>query len=75
MLFYGWIVVEEAAPGMKPQVLVEWTEGTERKRVYMDSRGESGCAEAIEWWDKRLRQQVTLEPTIRGLYRVKGRAQ
>lgn len=70
-MYHGWIVVDEAAPGMRPQVLVEWVEAGERKREYMKARGESGCTEAIEWWDNRLKQPVTLEPTIRGCYRVK----
>ena len=66
----GWIIVDQASPGLKPSVWVEWNEQDGRKQLYMKARGEAGCAEAVEWWEKRLAQTIILEASLRGCYRV-----
>jgi hypothetical protein len=68
--YHGWIVVEEEI-GITASVSTEFIEADgQRKRVFMTRRGNSGCAEAVEWWDKRLGRTCFLEPTLRGCYRV-----
>lgn len=67
--YLGWIVVEEPAPGMNPQVYVEFDNGHERERIFQ-GYANSGCTKAIEWWDGRVGGAVSLTPTIKGCYRV-----
>lgn len=75
-VYYGWILVEDGGEGFKEYVSVEWNEGDERKRFRGSSgledgwRGESGCALAVEWWDRKIGKNIKLEPTLRGCYRV-----
>lgn len=66
--YHGWIVVEHEE-GFRDQIFVEWNEGNTRKREQMGF-GESGCAKAVEWWDKKLNTHVQLQPMLRGSYRV-----
>ena len=69
--YHGWVVIEEAGPGLLARVYVEYTSGdNKRRRKEMNSGGNHGCTEAIEWWDKKFGCSVKLEPTIRGCYRV-----
>ena len=67
--YLGWVVVEEAVPGYNPRVFVEWREGVERCREFK-GYADSGCTQAIEWWDERAGGVVKLEPAMRGCYRV-----
>ncbi len=69
--FVGWILCEESE-GYKDLVFVEYTNrGTnERIKTPMNARGESGAAEAVEWWCNRTEKHVKVEPTFRGCYRV-----
>lgn len=70
--YAGWVVVEEAAPGMQPRVFVEFVdEKGERQREFR-GYGDAGCTKAIEWWDAKLGKPAVLESTIRGCYRVQS---
>ena len=73
--YHGWIVIEPAAPGFNDYISVEWMEDGVRRHfrgvtATDEWRGESGVAQAIEWWDAHCGQAVNVEPTIRGCYRV-----
>lgn len=68
-IHHGWVIVEAGGEGFKDHVSVEWTEGEDRFHEDV-GRGESGCAKAVEWWDKKVGMSVKLEPTLRGAYRV-----
>jgi hypothetical protein len=74
-LYHGWIVVEDGGVGYKEFVSVEWQgEDGVRYRLSGDEshewRGESGCTQAVEWWDAKLQTNVKLEPAMKGCYRV-----
>lgn len=68
--YQGWIVVESAGQGMRDYVFVEWSDGNKRQRCEMESRGESGCISALEWWEKKVGSRVYIESAFRGCYRV-----
>lgn len=69
--YHGWIVVEDLAPGLLARVYVEYVSGdNKRRRKEMNSGGNFGCTEAIEWWDKKVGQSVKLQPLMKGCYRV-----
>lgn len=46
---HGWILVEQPTSGNPKyaNIAVEWLEAGERKKVYMDKLGNSGCQEEI----------------------------
>ena len=67
--YHGWIVVAEPEPGYRPSVTVEWNEDGERKREVMGLKGNSGCAQAIEWWYRKMGKPIKLEKLPIG-YRV-----
>lgn len=69
--YHGWVLVEHE-PGYRDVVAVEWTDEQGNRRRYRDDswRGESGCAMAIEWWERKLEKSILLQPTLRGCYRV-----
>lgn len=69
--YHGWVIVESGGNGFKEYVSVEWQNLDGRHRHQEDNwRGESGCAKAVEWWDKKVGSPIKLEPTLRGCYRV-----
>lgn len=70
-VYHGWIIVENAGRDLRDYIFVEWHEGNEpgRRRQHV-GYGESGCASAVEWWDKKLHDNVKLQPALRGSYRV-----
>jgi len=70
---FGWIVIDEPAPGMNPSVYAEWTDEQGERQREFKGYGNSGCTKAVEWWDAKLKQRVTLEPTLKGCYRVLGK--
>lgn len=67
--YLGWVVVGEPAPGMNAPVFAERVEDGVRKR-HPTGYGNSGCAQAIEWWDKQAGSPVELTATVMGCYRV-----
>lgn len=74
--YHGWILVEDAGPGFRDYISVEYADVKGRVVICGDTlqdqpwRGESGCARAIEWWDKKVSATVKLESTLKGCYRV-----
>ena len=67
--YHGWVLVEDGGKDFKNYVSVEYVDASGRHHEEI-GRGESGCAKAVEWWDKKLGQPTKLEPTLRGCYRV-----
>lgn len=70
--YHGWIVVEEKPSG-EPKysdIFVEYEEGGERKKDKMPKLGNSGCAQAVEWWDRKVGSNIKLEPMLKGCFRV-----
>jgi hypothetical protein len=67
--YEGWIVVEKN-PGFTDTIFVEFSDRKGRNRVEMSGRGNSGCAEAVEWWDNKTHLRVQLEPMGEIGYRV-----
>ena len=81
--YHGWIIVEPGGTDMQDYVFAEWSEtvpasgggGKGAVRRYYGGgdypwRGNSGCAQACEWWENRLGKHAQLEPTMRGCFRV-----
>jgi hypothetical protein len=70
--YHGWILVESGGRDLKDFIYIEYTdEKGNRIRKEMANRGNSGAAEAVEFWDKKIGfQAVKLEPMILGMYRV-----
>jgi hypothetical protein len=68
--YHGWLIYDQIKSGDLPSVWVEYRIDGKVERVYMDQKGERGCTEAVEWWDKKLETKVKLEPAFRGQYRV-----
>jgi hypothetical protein len=75
--YHGWILVEDAGPDFKDHISVEWHDKDGRHAFHgttVDNshgwRGNSGCARAIEWWDKKVGQAISLMPTPLGAFRV-----
>lgn len=68
--YYGWIVIEQEE-GYKDHIYAEYNdeEGAPRKREFM-GYGNSGCAKAVEWWDSKLKQHISLQPMGKIGYRV-----
>jgi hypothetical protein len=67
--YHGWVVVREAEPGYNHPVYAEFRDNGERQVVHQGF-GNSGCATAIEFWDKKVGQTVKLESVIKGCHRV-----
>ena len=67
--YHGWVLVEPMGPGLNDRIYVEYGSGDDRTKTDK-GYGNSGCAAAIEWWEKKLGQPIKLEPTIKGCYRV-----
>jgi hypothetical protein len=59
--WYGWIIVEPGGEGFKDFIYVEWMENDVRRKQEMPNRGESGAAQAVEWWDRKVGQSIRLE--------------
>jgi hypothetical protein len=69
--YHGWILVEDGGKDYKDFIYTEYTnKDGDRIRTVMTSRGESGCAEAVEWWDKQVGQPIKLERSFARSYRV-----
>jgi hypothetical protein len=69
--YHGWILVESGGRDLKDFIYIEYTdEQGKRIRKLMENRGNSGAAEAVEFWDRKVGQSVKLEPMILGMYRV-----
>lgn len=64
-VYHGWIVIEKRE-GLVDRLYNEYVEpdGT-RQRAFFTS-----IPEAIEWWDKRVGQAISLLPLPVGAYRV-----
>lgn len=71
-VYHGWIIVDEAQSGdpKYATISVEYQDETERRKHYMQKLGNSGCAQAVEWWDNKIGERTMLEPSFKGSYRV-----
>lgn len=68
--YHGWILVESGGEGFKDYIYIEYDDGTPERYRRLLGRAESGCAVAVEWWDKKVGKPVKLQPMLKGSYRV-----
>lgn len=75
--YHGWILQEDGGPGYKDYFTVEWTNENGHRDTYQGFnespigwRGQSGAAQACEWWEKKLGKTIQLQPMLKGSYRV-----